>query len=74
MEITESRRCSASARQHLGKLHVFKDTHPAVSEQLKEPLGKELSDSRAGLKGFPSFSLFLLQRIRAGRLEGGTGL
>lgn len=43
-------------------------THPVVSEQLKEPLGKELSDSRAGLKGFPSFSPFLLRRSQAGRL------
>lgn len=56
-------RHTAQPSSTLGSCALFEGRH-TVSEQLKEPLGKELSDSRTRLKGFPSLTPFPLRTMQ----------
>lgn len=49
----------SAAEWHLGKLCLLKG-----SEQFKESLGKELSDSGTGLNSFSSFTAYLLRTLQ----------
>lgn len=58
-------RNTAQPSSTLGSCAQFKGRQRhSVSEQLEEPLGKELSDSRTGLKSFPFFTPFLLRTLQ----------
>lgn len=58
-------RNTAQPSSTLGRCAQFKGRQRhSVSEQLEEPLGKELSDSRTGLKSFPFFTPFLLRTLQ----------